>query len=171
MSVLPITVYVVLHACQYALFILYLLYDRYGLKNKWINNKSFYHQIHFIWNGHSAQSPLSSMTFHNVIVFQCYSLYFITHLAKYTEVKNQLKQSVLHEYQWLIYRNANRLQTYLSSLSMYIVPIKKKLPGHIMYYRSHYGSFCRRFLRIFIFVAVIFKVIVPTILAFFKELL
>ena len=34
-----------------------------------------------------------SVTFHNVIVFQCYSLYFITLLARLTEVKYQLKQS------------------------------------------------------------------------------
>ena len=29
--------------------------------------------------------------------FQCYSLYFITLLARYTEVKYQLKQSFFHE--------------------------------------------------------------------------
>ena len=46
-----------------------------------------------------AQSPLSSVTFHNVIVFQCFILYLNTLFAKYTEVKYQLKQSFLHEYQ------------------------------------------------------------------------
>ena len=33
------------------------------------------------------------------IVFQCYSLYFNTLLARYTEVKYQLKQSFFQEYQ------------------------------------------------------------------------
>ena len=33
-----------------------------------------------------------SVTFHNAIVFQCYSLYFISLLAMYTEVKYQLTQ-------------------------------------------------------------------------------
>ena len=47
----------------------------------------------FLWYGHPAQSPMSSVTFHNVIVFQCYSLYFNTTLARYTEVKYQLKLS------------------------------------------------------------------------------
>ena len=46
--------------------------------------------------GHPAQSPLSSLTFPNVIVFQCYSLYFNALLVKYTEVKYQLKQSFFH---------------------------------------------------------------------------
>ena len=44
---------------------------------------------------HPVQSPLISMTFHNVTVFQCCSLYFNTILAiRYTEVNYQLnKQS------------------------------------------------------------------------------
>ena len=43
--------------------------------------------------GHPAQFPLTSVTFYNVIVFQCCSQNFNTLLAKYTEVKYQLKQS------------------------------------------------------------------------------
>ena len=43
--------------------------------------------IYMVWSPGAV-----SMTFHNVIVFQCYSLYFDTLLARYTEVKNQLKQ-------------------------------------------------------------------------------
>ena len=35
---------------------------------------------------------------HNAIIFHCYSLYFDTHLAGYTEVKNQIKQSFLHDF-------------------------------------------------------------------------
>ena len=35
---------------------------------------------------------LSSVKFHNVIIFQCYFLYFYTLLATYTEIKYQLKQ-------------------------------------------------------------------------------
>ena len=54
--------------------------------------------IKYNLHGHPAQSPWSSVTFHNFIVFQCYSLYFITLLARYTEVKYHLKQSFFHEY-------------------------------------------------------------------------
>ena len=42
-----------------------------------------------------------SVTFHNVIVFQCHSLYFITHLARFREVmhiKYQLKQTYFVKY-------------------------------------------------------------------------
>ena len=52
-----------------------------------VDDSSFYHRKHFIWYGHPAQSPFSSVTFHNVIVIQCYFLYFNTLLARYTEVK------------------------------------------------------------------------------------
>ena len=37
-------------------------------------------------------SPLTSVAFHHVIVFPCYSLYFNTPWAKYTEVKYQHNQ-------------------------------------------------------------------------------
>ena len=43
---------------------------------KYVDNQSFYHQIQIIWYGHPAQTPLSSVTFHDVIVIQYYSLYF-----------------------------------------------------------------------------------------------
>ena len=48
------------------------------------------------WYDQAAQSPLSSVTFNNVIVCQSYSLYYNTLLAGYTEVKYQLKESFLH---------------------------------------------------------------------------
>ena len=48
----------------------------------YVDNQSFYHQKQFIWYGNPAQSPLSFVTFHNVVVFHCYSLYFKTLLAK-----------------------------------------------------------------------------------------
>ena len=70
------------------------------MKARYVDNLSFYHQIHFTWYDHPAQSSLSSVTFHNVIVFPCYHLYFNKLKAKYTEVKYLLKQSLfLHEYQ------------------------------------------------------------------------
>ena len=58
-----------------------------------VDNKSFYLQIQFEWYGHPAQSPLSSVTFLNVIrCFPCYSLYRNILWAKYTEVKYQHNQ-------------------------------------------------------------------------------
>ena len=55
---------------------------------------------------------VESVTFSNVIVFQCYSLYFYTLSAKYKEVKYQLKQVFfLHECQiWLFSEIDNDLQ-------------------------------------------------------------
>ena len=41
-----------------------------------------------------------SVTFHNVIDFQCYSLYFITLLVRYTEVKYQLTQFFTYIVPW-----------------------------------------------------------------------
>ena len=44
--------------------------------------------------GYPVQSPLCSMTFHDVIVFRCCSLYFNTLLARYREVNDQIKKNV-----------------------------------------------------------------------------
>ena len=61
----------------------------------------------------------------------------------------------------MINSNANQLETYLSSLSMQVhEAMKKMLSGlldifnfslPIMYFQSHFGSFCRRFWRILYF--------------------
>ena len=48
--------------------------------------------IYMVWSPGAV-----SVTFHNVIVLQCYSIHFITLLARYTEVKYQLKQSFFSE--------------------------------------------------------------------------
>ena len=45
-----------------------------------------------VWSP-GAVSMLSSVTFHKVIIFQCYFLYFNKLLASYTDVKYQIKQS------------------------------------------------------------------------------
>ena len=52
-----------------------------------LNN--FYPKI-MVWPRSLGASPLSSMTFHDVIVFQCYSLYFNALLSRYTWVKYKL---------------------------------------------------------------------------------
>ena len=44
--------------------------------------------------GHPAQSPFSFVIFHNVILFQCYFLYFNTLLARYTEVNANMNISI-----------------------------------------------------------------------------
>ena len=54
---------------------------------------------------------VESVTFSNVIDFQCYSPYFNTLSDKYKEVKYQLKQFFLHECQiWLFSEIDNDLQ-------------------------------------------------------------
>ena len=39
------------------------------IEAKYVDNYSVYHQIQITWYGHPAQSPLSSLTFHDVIFF------------------------------------------------------------------------------------------------------
>ena len=48
----------------------------------------FENNLYMVWSPGAV-----SVTFHTVIVFQCDSLYFNTLLARYTEVKYQIKQS------------------------------------------------------------------------------
>ena len=50
-------------------------------------------------HAYMVQSSLSSVTFHKVIVLQCYFQYFNTLPAKNTKIKYQIKQSFIHEYQ------------------------------------------------------------------------
>ena len=92
---------------QYILSFAYKFYWEYNTTHvlsvvkiwaKYVVNLSFYHQRQFIWYGYPAQSPLSSVTFHNVIDFHSYSLYFNTLLTKYTEVKYQPKQYFFYMY-------------------------------------------------------------------------
>ena len=65
----------------------------------YVDNHAFYQQKRFKWYStvhtctcNPAQSPLSSVTFHNVIVFHCYSLYlrhfWLSTQKSYTNLNN-----------------------------------------------------------------------------------
>ena len=53
--------------------------------NTLINNNFIIKYFKYTWYGHPAQSPIISVIFHNVIVYECYFLYFNTLLARYTQ--------------------------------------------------------------------------------------
>ena len=55
-----------------------------------INNHFIIKYVESNKYGHPAHLPFSSVIFHNVIVFQCFFLYFNTPLACYTEVNATL---------------------------------------------------------------------------------
>ena len=73
------------------------------------------------WYGHPAQSPFSSVIFHNVTVFQCYFLYFYTLFARNTEVNATLNNLFfLHEYKYLTNENVLRNVDFKLTMSAYM---------------------------------------------------
>ena len=115
-----------------------------------------------IWSPYALS--VEFLDFPQRIVFQCYSLYLNTFLAKYTEVNLQLKQYFfLHEYQifrtieWNWYCvaknggfNLTICQHNTLSTCKYIVPWKSSYLNisfsiTFIHFQSHFGSVCRLF--------------------------
>ena len=115
-----------------------------------------------IWSPYALS--VEFLDFPQRIVFQCYSLYLNTFLAKYTEVNLQLKQyffymnikffELLSEIDTALQKNGGSNLTICQhntlSTCKYIVPWKSSYLNisfsiTFIHFQSHFGSVCRLF--------------------------